>query len=197
MRIVDTQLEVPFGQGNAEYNRNEPRVSDEVYDLYCFLHAHPTMAPNRKKDVLRASVNYTPFGYIFAGLVSAQSAELIDARLRDGGDPCAGMQRDHYYTWKETSEYFFSRPLMPLTEFWDELKRRNEIVLLLKEEHSRVGAFQRAGHGREAYALAGIRLLRVEPKALRLTGNKAGLFAKHWPEPSGRMPFVFEKESAV
>jgi hypothetical protein len=99
--------EVPYGQGNAEYNRNEARVSGEVYDLYRFLLEHPTMAPNRRKDVLPASVNYTPFGYIFAGLVSARCAELIDVRLRSGEDPCAGMQRDHFFTWKESSAHFF------------------------------------------------------------------------------------------
>ena len=185
-------MEVQFGRANAEYNRNEPRVSGEVYDLYCFLHGHPTMAPNRRKDVLRASVNYTPFGYIFAGLLSVRCAALIDARLKEGSEPCAGMQRDHYYTWKETAESFFSRPLMQLREFWAELKRRNEIVLLLKEEHLRVGSFQRAGHGREAYLLAGIQLLRIEPKAVRLSGNKAGLFVKHWPAAEARRPFSFE-----
>ena len=188
-------MEVPFGQGNAEYNRNEPRVSGEVYDLYRFLREHPTMAPNRRKDVLRASVNYTPFGYIFGGLVSVRCAELIDIRLREGSDPCAGMQRDHYFTWKESSDYFFSQPLMSKEKFWAELKRRNEIVLLLKEEHSRVGAFQRSGHGRAAYAAAGIQLLRIDPNALRLSGNKAGLVATHWPTVEARKSFVFEPES--
>lgn len=190
-------MDAPVGQANALYNRDEPRVKGEVYDLYCFLHAHPTMAPNRRKDVLRASVNYTPFGYIFAGLISLRCAELIDARLLDGGDACAGMQRDHYYTWKETADYFFSQPLMERDAFWAELKKRNEVVLVLKEEHSRVGVFQRAGHGRDAYALAGIELLRIEPKAIRLSGNKAGLFAKHWPGREARLSFAFEKEGVA
>ncbi len=184
-------MEVPFGQGNAEYNRNEPRVSGEVYDLYRFLREHPSMAPNRRKDVLRASVNYTPFGYIFGGLVSVACCDLIDVRLKNGSEPCAGMQRDHYFTWKESSDYFFSQPLMSKDAFWAELKRRNEIVLLLKEEHSRVGAFQRTGLGRAAYAAAGIELVRIDPNALRLSGNKAGLVAKYWPNVEARRPFAF------
>jgi hypothetical protein len=83
---------------------------------------------------------------------------------------------------------------MPIEKFWPELKRRNEIVLLLKEEHSRVGGFQRTGHGRGAYEAAGIELLRIDPRALRLTGNKAGLVAKHWPTLEARKSFVFDNE---
>ena len=108
---------VPFGKGNAIYNRDEARVSGEVYDLYRFLYEHPTMAPNRRKDVLRASVASTEFGFWFDGLVSVRAAVLVDERVRENPrqDLCAGMHRDHFYTWKENSEFFFSQPLMVTT----------------------------------------------------------------------------------
>jgi hypothetical protein len=176
---------VALGMGNKEYNQNEERVSGEVHDLYRFLHQHETMAPNRKKDVLRASVNFTPFGYIFGGLVSTGAAMSIDNC--SSGDPCAGLQRDHFFTWKETAEYFFSRELKGLAEFWSELKRRNEIVLLTKKEHSLVGVFQRQGYGPSAYGQAGIQLIRIDSKAIKLSGNKAGIVRKYWPPPDARV----------
>jgi len=134
---------VPRGMANAVYNRDEVRVSAEVYDVYCFLHQHPTMAPNRRKDILRASVGGTPFGYIFGGLVSSEAAKSIDTRLSSGGreDPCAGLQRDHFHPWKETSDYFFARALLEPAEFWLELKRRNEVALVTKAEHTKLGTF--------------------------------------------------------
>lgn len=180
----------PKGQGNAMYNRDEARVASEVYDLYCFLHQHPTMAPNRRKDVLRASVNYTPFGYIFEGLLSVSAADTIDERLAADPrqDPCAGLQRDHFHTWKETSAFFFAQPLMAKVDFWAEMKRRNEIVLLTKAEHSRVGIFQRQEHGYASYELAGISLLRIDRSAIRLSGNKAGLVRESWPTKAARIP---------
>jgi len=186
-------IEAPRGKANEMYNRDEKRVSGEVYDLYCFLHAHPSMAPNRRKDVLRASVNFTPFGYIFGGLVSVRAANLIDRRISENAkqDLCLGMQRDHFNTWKETSHFFFSVPLMARPDFWLEMKRRNEIVLLLKEEHSKVGPYQRLGHGQSAYGAAGIELIRIDPRALLLRGNKAALARQHWPESHTRTPFSF------
>ena len=179
---------VPRGKANAVYNRDKARVSAEVYGLYRFLHQHPTMAPNRRKDVLRASVNYTPFGYIFGGLISSEAAKSIDSRLTSGKleDPCAGLHRDHFHTWKETAEFFFSRALLGAADFWAELERRNEVVLLTKSEHARVGAFQRKGHGHASYQLADVELLRVDTRAINLLGNKAGLVREHWPPPKAR-----------
>jgi hypothetical protein len=178
------------GMVNALVNRNEDRVSREVYDLYCFLRQHPTIsdAPNRLKDILRASVNYTAFGYIFGGLVSRAAADIIDARLKagQGEDPCAGIQRDHFHTWKETADFLLAQPVLAFSEFWSELKRRNEVVLLLKEEHAKVGGLQRMGHGHQAYPLAGINLVRVDVRAIKLSGNKAGLVREHWPPPAQR-----------
>ena len=40
---------VKRGMANATYNRDEARVSSEVYDIYYFLHKHPTMSPTRRR----------------------------------------------------------------------------------------------------------------------------------------------------
>lgn len=182
-------FDIPRGMANALVNRDEARISRESYDLYCFLREHPTLGqvPHRLKDILRASVSGTPYGYIFGGLVSAAAAEAIDDRLNSGAlDPCSGLQRDHLYTWKETSEYLLACPRMTHDEFWAELKRRNEVALLLRGEHSKVSSLQRMGHGATAYQVAGISLLRIDPRAIQLSGNKAGLVRAHWPPSSQR-----------
>ncbi len=187
--ITQYMLEIPRGKANALINQDEARISGEVYDLYCFLREHPTIGQvaHRMKDILRASVSGTPFGYIFGGLVSAAAADTIDERLTSGTlDPCKGLQRDHIYTWKETSEFLLTHRKMNQAEFWAELKRRNEIALLLRTEHARVSALQRKGHGPLAYDLAGIALVRVDPRAIKLSGNKAGLVRAYWTAPKAR-----------
>src|SRR5688500_17303503 len=130
--MTSVDAKIPAGKVNAMVNCNEPRISREVHDLYCFLLEHPTISqtPNRFKDILRSPVNYTPFGYICRRLVSRGAAEWIDTLLTSDEkcDACAGLQRDHLYTWKETAGFLLSRPQMELAEFWEELKRRNEVV---------------------------------------------------------------------
>lgn len=175
---------IPRGKANALVNRNEDRISREVYDLYVFLKQHPSFstAPHRFKDVLRASVSGTPFGFIFRGLVSAAAAKVIDEHIAGGlvGDPCTTLQRDHFYTWKCNAVYFLSQPLLDLESFWAEMKRRNEVVFVTREEHRRLSSVQRV-HGDKAYAAAGIKLIRVDDRAMKLAGYKAALVAAHWP----------------
>jgi hypothetical protein len=117
---------IPRGQVNALINRDEDRISREVYDLYRFLKGHELFgtAPSRFKDVLRASVSGTPFGYIFRGLISVAAAQVIDEHVAMRvGDPCRALHRDHFYTWKDNADFFLSRPTLELDAFWAEMKR--------------------------------------------------------------------------
>ena len=180
---------IPRGKANALINRDEDRISREVYDLYLFLKGHPlfSTAPHRFKDVLRAAVSGTPFGFIFHGLVSAAAAKIIDEHIASGmkGDPCAGLQRDHFYTWKDNAEFFLSQPVLEPAPFWAEMKRRNEVVFVTREEHTRLGPLQRT-NGHNAYALANIRLVHVDPRAMKLAGYKAALVRTYWPAEAER-----------
>lgn len=180
---------IPRGKVNALINRNEERVSTEVYDLYVFLKQHPlfSSAPSRFKDVLRASVSGTPFGFIFRGLVSVAAAEAIDQCLAAGkkADPCAGLHRDHFFSWRENAEFFLGQPLMDKAAFWAELKRRNEVALVTKAEHTRVSGLQRT-YGHEAYSHADIRLVHVDPQAIKLAGYGTSLVRQHWPALADR-----------
>lgn len=180
---------IPRGKANALVNRNEDRISREVYDLYRFLKEHPlfSTAPHRFKDVLRASVSGTPFGFIFRGLVSVAAARTIDEHIAQGagGDACATLQRDHFYTWRDNAEFFLSQPLLAHEEFWEEMKRRNEVVFVTREEHMRLGRLQRA-HGHNAYSVADIRLMRVDPRAMKLAGYRAALVRTYWPDATAR-----------
>ncbi len=181
---------IPRGQANALVNRNEDRISREVYDLYLFLKQHPSFssAPHRFKDVLRASVSGTPFGFIFRGLISVAAARVIDEHIADGlsGDPCATLQRDHFYTWKSNADYFLSQLLLDREPFWKEMKRRNEVVFVTREEHRRLSGLQRV-HGDKAYAVADIQLIRITERAMKLAGYKAAFVAAHWPPEAQRV----------
>lgn len=174
----------------------EQTIAAEVWEVYRFLRAHPTMSANRRKDILRASVEFTPFGYVFAGKVSRVAAQSIDARLKESNKwPCLGLQRDHFHTWKSTAEYFFNRPMMAKEEFWGELKRRCEYCLVTKPEHSRVSMLQRKGHGLDAYDLAGVQLLLVDRRAVKPAGNRAELVRAFWPSSRQRVPCKLEESS--
>jgi hypothetical protein len=181
---------IPRGKANALVNRNEDRISREAYDLYVFLKQHPSFstAPHRFKDVLRASVSGTPFGFIFRGLISVAAAKVIDQHIlsSSSGDPCATLHRDHFYTWKSNADYFLSQPLLNLQTFWAEMKQRNEVVLVTREEHRRLSGLQRI-HGNQAYAVADIQLTRVSDRAMKLAGYKAALVAAHWPPEAERV----------
>lgn len=180
---------IPRGKANALVNRNEDRISREVYDLYLFLKGHPSFntAPHRFKDVLRASVNGTPFGFIFQGLVSLAAAKIIDDHVTNGiqGDPCAALHRDHFYTWNDNAQFFLSKPVFEFTNFWSEMKRRNEVVFVTREEHARLAGLQRA-HGFNAYAVGNIRLVRVDPRTMKLAGYRAAFVRAHWPPETER-----------
>jgi hypothetical protein len=180
---------IPRGKANTLVNRNEDRISREVYDLYMFLRGHASFsaAPHRFKDVLRASVSGTPFGFIFQGLVSLAAAKIIDDHLANGiqSDPCAALHRDHFYTWKDNADFFLSQPVFELVEFWSEMKRRNEVAFVTREEHARLAALQRA-HGHDAYTAGNIRLVRVDPRTMKLAGYKAAFVRAHWPSEAER-----------
>ena len=180
---------IPRGKVNALVNRDEDRISREVYDLYRFLKGHPSFstAPHRFKDVLRASVAGTPFGFIFRGLVSVAAAKVIDEHVAKGrkSDPCAALHRDHFYTWRDNAEFFLSQPVLDPAAFWAEMKRRNEVVFVTREEHTRLGSLQRA-HKQNAYALANVRLVKVDPRAMKLAGYKAALVCTYWPAATKR-----------
>ena len=154
-----------------------------------FLRGHPSFstAPHRFKDVLRASVSGTPFGFIFQGLVSLAAAKIIDDHLTNGiqSDPCAALHRDHFYTWKDNADFFLSQPVLEFVEFWSEMKRRNEVAFVTREEHARLAALQRA-HGHDAYVAGNIRLVRVDPRTMKLAGYKAAFVRAHWPPEAKR-----------
>jgi hypothetical protein len=184
---------VPSAKINELCNRDESRVKQEVYDVYAFLHRHPSMAENRCIDVLRAAIASTPFVYAFSGLVTVAAAALIDERLAagDGTDPCAELQRDHFIPWRDTGRYFFHRELLPIEEFWPEMKRRNEVALLHKREHHGLAGHQRAGHGHDAYQLTGLQLVQVDKRAIVLSGQRAKLIRDYWLSPKKRKSFAF------
>ena len=80
--------------------------------------------------------------------MSLEAAKLIDDRLALGDrDPCAGLQRDHFHTWRTTAEFFFSQSTLGREDFWAEMKRRNEVALLTRADHSKLVLHQRTAQG--------------------------------------------------
>ena len=120
----------PPGKANALYNKDEVRVSAEVYDIYRFLHQHPTKAPTRRKDVLRASINYTPFGYIFGGLVSSEAAlENATEAMRIHG-------AYGYSTEDHVERYYRDAPLLCIGEGTNEIQRITITKQLVARSHA-------------------------------------------------------------
>lgn len=116
----------------------------------------------------------TPYGFIFRGLVSVAAARVIDEHIAAGrsGDPCTTLHRDHFFTWKSNADFFLAHSLLDRVPFWAELKRRNEVVFVTREEHHRLSGLHRT-HGEAAYTVANIPLVRVDERAMKLAGYKA------------------------
>jgi hypothetical protein len=110
------------------------------------------------KDIIRATVNGTLWGYIFDGHISAAAAVALDA------DPQAinTMQRDHATTWKVLAAELLAAAQRgaPADELWATLKRGCVVVVVTRQEHALLSGLQRKDPA-TAYARAGIKVLRA------------------------------------